>query len=471
MPVAGDILFRDREEILKDMQDQFRLLIPDIYLGPDGNLNLLLQVMAGVIESVFLANQVVSEDMFILTASEGALERWGDQFGVPRKTGDKSTGQLKFGGQGGTFIPIGTEVAHDPGTGDPVIYFRTIEEGVIPDPGDPTAPTTALNGAGNITGTIEYAVAFTTAAGETIIGPESVPVIAASNKILLTDIPLGGPNTIGRKIYRQKDGDEIWKLVTTINDNVSTIFDDNVTDGALGANPVAFSTAEFVTVDGESETPGFSTNLGIGTITVLTNVADGITMVANSTLFSGGTDSETSFDYRQRLLRTVRAPSTGSPSDIKAWAEEVNGVDSATVYENNNLGLAQNGHVTVRIAGPNSAQPSVETLALVQAELDEIDLANITIHVAGFTNQVINVTVDVLLEEGFTLADVESAVQLAIADYINSLEVGEDFKLSGVIAAVYNLPGIEDVNVISPTFNQVLADSTSKWVVGTIAVT
>ncbi len=470
MPVAGDILFRDREEILQDMQDQFRLLIPDIYLGPDGNLNLLLQVMAGVIESVFLANQVVSEDMFVLTSSEGALERWGDQFGVARKQGNKSSGELTFFGQGGTFIPVGTEVAHDPGTGDPVVYFRTTEEGVIPDPGIPTAPTAALNGAGNISGAIEYSIAFTTVNGETIIGPESEQIAATSNTIRLTNIPIGGPNTVGRRIYRQKDGDEIWKLVATIPDNVTTQYDDNVPDGSLGASPVPFSTAERIILDAESEVASFSSNLGANSITVLTNAPDGVTAVTNEDIFVGGTDSESSFEYRQRLLRTIRAPSTGSPADLKAWAEEINGVESATVFPNDNMGTPQNGHVTVRLVGPNSQQAEADVIQQVLITLNELDIANITIHVATFDAIPMNVLVDVSLEEGFTLDDVTDAVQFAIADYINSLDVGETLMISGLVAAVFNLPGISDIQVVSPTSNQTIA-ATAKWTVGTLQVT
>lgn len=470
MPLEGDLLFRDRDEILADMQSQLRLLVPDIYLGPDGNVNLLMKVMSGVIESVFLSNQIVSEDMFVITANEGALERWGEQFGVPRKLGTVSTGTVKFFGEGGTFIPAGTEVAYDPGTGEAVIYFRTTENGTIPNPGLALAPTVTDTGAGNISGAIEYAVSFLTDSGETIIGEISEAITVTSRQLQLTNIPIGGPGTIGRRIYRQKDGDGIWKLVTTINDNTDTDFDDNVADGSLGAVPPAFSTAETIEVEAESELATSRANLGIGFVDVLANAPDGATAVTNTTLFSGATDSEPSFDYRQRLLRAIRAPATGSPSDLKAWAEEIEGVETATVYTNDNLGTPQNGHATVRVSGPNSEIPDAAVVAQVQAELNAKDLANITIHVAGFTALPTDVTVDVVLETGFVMGDVTSSVQLAIAEYINSLDVGETMMTAGILSAVFNLPGILDVTVTSPVGNQV-TPATSKRTVGTITVT
>jgi uncharacterized phage protein gp47/JayE len=351
-----------------------------------------------------------------------------------------------------------------------VVYFRTLADATIPNPGLPEALTAALDGAGNITGTIEYAVSFVTSEGETIIGPNSEPIIAAANKIDLTGISVGGPGTIARKIYRQKDADEIWKLVTTLADNTTTVFEDNVLDASLGANPVAFSTAETVMVAAESETASFTANLGANSITVLTVAPDGLTAVTNPDIFAGGTDSESSFDYRQRLLRTIRAPSTGSPTDLKAWAEEIEGIESATVFPNDNLGSPQNGHVTVRVVGPNSTVPSGAKQTEVLNELQERDMANITIHVASFTEVATNVSVDVTLEEGFTLGEVTASVQLAIAEYINELDVGETLMLAGITAAVFNLPGISDVVVTSPIANQITA-ATSKRTAGTITVT
>jgi uncharacterized phage protein gp47/JayE len=97
-------------------------------------------------------------------------------------------------------------------------------------------------------------------------------------------------------------------------------------------------------------------------------------------------------------------------------------------------------------------------------------MANITIHVASFTEVATNVSVDVTLEEGFTLGEVTASVQLAIAEYINELDVGETLMLAGITAAVFNLPGISDVVVTSPIANQITA-ATSKRTAGTITVT
>lgn len=470
MPAEGDVLFLSRDEILAELRGQMQLLIPDVYLGPDGNLNLLFEVASGVIETVFQALQILSEDMFVMTANEASLENWGIQYGEERKQGTPATGNLLFAGEGGTAIPIDAEVAYDPGTGEEPRYFVTTETDTIPNPGTPTAPNIADGGAGAmVAGTYEYAVSFVTAQGETEIGAISSALVQAINRqINLTAIPIGGLGTISRKIYRQRDLGG-FKYVKTIADNVTVANTDNVAEGALGAAPLTESTAERVLMTAQSDDNGEIFNMLPNTITVLTNVPDGITSVTNPATFSGGTDREATEDYRTRLLNIIRAPGVGAVADIQAWAESVEGVESATVYENDNLGVATNGHVTVRISGPNGTVPDAGVIAAVQTELDSHDLANVTFHVGTFTPTVTAVTVDVTLATGYTLADVTPSVQFAETEYINGLGVGETWYHTGAEAAVWGLPGIVDAVVTIPATNQATG-ATAKRTPGTITV-
>jgi len=470
MPTEGDSLFMTREEILTELREQMQLLIPDVYLGPDGNLNLLFEVAAGVMETVFQALQILSEDMFVMTANEAALENWGVQYGEARKQGTPASGNLLFAGQGGTPIPIDAEVAYDPGTGEEPRYFVTTETDTIPNPGTPSAPTLADGGAGAmVAGTYEYAITFLTAEGETEIGTISAPIVQAINKqVNLTAIAVGGPGTLSRNVYRQRDLGG-FKFVKNIPGNVTTTTTDNVAEGSLGAAPPEESTAERVLMTAQSDDNGEIYNMLANTIIVLTNVPDGITSVTNPAVFAGGTDREAVEDYRERLLNTIRAPAVGSVADIKAWAESVEGVDQATVYENDNLGTPTNGHVTVRISGPGGTVPDAGVIADTLAELDSHDLANVTFHVGTFTPTSTAVTVDVTLASGYTLGDVTPSVQFASQEYINNLGVGETWYHTGAEAAVWGLPGIIDVIITSPASNQATG-STSKRTPGVITV-
>lgn len=472
MPVEGQVLFRTREDIVQALIEGLISRVPDAYVDEDGNTFLLFSIVGDTTESVFIAIQITADDMFVSTASPSGLIRHGDEFSVPMLFGTKSTGYLLFTGNGGTVIPEATEAAYDPGTGDDPLYFITSEEGTIPNPGSPTAPTLADGGgSGNlVAGTYEYVVTFLTAAGETAAGTDSLPLtIAASHKITVSAIPLGGPGTTGRKIYRSKDGGS-FLLCNTINDVITTTFLDNLIDASLGVAAPSTTTAERISIASESEDVGAKYNLLSNTITVLTNAPDGVTSVVNSAAFTTGSDAELTEDYRSRLLTTIRAPGTGSPTDIEAWALEVIGVGSATVFENDNMGTPTNGHVTVRISAPDGSVPGAGVIADTLAALNAKGMANMTFHVGTFTPITEAVTVDVTTQTGYVLGDVSPAVDLAIKAYINSIDVGGTVYIAGIVQAIMSVVGVADVTVSVPATNQV-EGATEKPVPGTITIT
>lgn len=466
-------LYRSRTEILAEMLLALQGSIPDIYTGEDGVIKIIFSIEAGQFENIFLANQLVLQDMFVSTASLQALKQHGFQHNVELKEGTRSVGSVRFEGAGGTYIPLATEIAYDPGGGLEPVYFTTTTDGTIPNPGIPAAPATVLDAAaGNLNGTYEYVVTFVTALGETLPSAESVAVITVNQKIDLSAIPLGGAGTTARRIYRDKNGSGIFRRVVEIADNVTTIYKDNITDAAVAASSLvpSIGTAHRIILNAEAQAPGVEGNVGIGTITELVSAPASLTGVSNTIAFTTGSDPEDTEEYRQRLLEALRNPQTGSPEDLKTWAEAVSGVESATVFANDNLGVATNGHVTVRIAGENGAIPSAQTIADVQAALDEQNFQNITIHVASFVAVPTDVTVDITTIGTFTLADATPTVQAAITNYINSLDVGETLRIAGITDAVFGLSGIADVVVTLPATNLVTA-TTNKRTPGVITVT
>lgn len=113
----------------------------------------------------------------------------------------------------------------------------------------PAAPTVAINAtAGNLNGAYLYKVTLCTGyvhsdgtlviQGETAGGTTSASVAPVSQQVDLTNIPVGAAGTavVARRIYRTAAGgaDGTQKLVTTINDNVTTSYTDNLADASLG---------------------------------------------------------------------------------------------------------------------------------------------------------------------------------------------------------------------------------------------
>jgi hypothetical protein len=97
-------------------------------------------------------------------------------------------------------------------------------------------PATASGAAGNVTGTVSHRVTFVTEFGvESNLGPASTPLVVASQKVLMTSIPTSpDPQVIARNIYRDLDGDAIYRYVDTLWDNTTVAMTDDVAESALG---------------------------------------------------------------------------------------------------------------------------------------------------------------------------------------------------------------------------------------------
>ena len=59
---------------------------------------------------------------------------------------------------------------------------------------------------------------------------------SASKKVELTSIPTGGTRVTQRRLYRTAGDGSTFKLLTTISDNTTTVYSDNIADSGLGAD-------------------------------------------------------------------------------------------------------------------------------------------------------------------------------------------------------------------------------------------
>lgn len=121
----------------------------------------------------------------------------------------------------------------------------------------PAAPTVAAGAAGLPNGVYKCQVTFVSSQGETTGGTEAT-VTVTNQQISWSVIPTGPAGTTARKLYRTAAGGATGteKLVTTINDNTTTTFTDNVADGSLGAAVPTANTFNQVIVTLETVTTG-----------------------------------------------------------------------------------------------------------------------------------------------------------------------------------------------------------------------
>lgn len=102
--------------------------------------------------------------------------------------------------------------------------------------GPTTAPSVAPNGAGVLTGSYTYVVTFfnSNTSHESNHGLRATVTIAAQS-VDLSNIPVStDPQVTRRRIYRTVTGGSILLFLAEINDNVTTIYNDNTADASLG---------------------------------------------------------------------------------------------------------------------------------------------------------------------------------------------------------------------------------------------
>jgi uncharacterized phage protein gp47/JayE len=210
-----------------------------------------------------------------------------------------------------------------------------------------------------------------------------------------------------------------------------------------------------IEIAAEADSPGIGGNVPVGAFTVLNQPPAGIEYVKNDFPFLGGTDEEDEEVFRERFINGIRKPSLGgTKTDYENWALEVDGVTLAKCIPLNR----GPGTVDVLIATA-SGQPSDD---LVQAVWDHIETKRpIGADVLVLKPQIVTINVDVTIspKSGYTIEGLTESVNDAITSYINSVSVGGTVKLSAIINAVYDIPGIDDVEIISPVSNTSLGET------------
>jgi len=94
-----------------------------------------------------------------------------------------------------------------------------------------------IAGGTNMDASAAYYYAVTIDADAYVCGAVSNTVttgeVGGNRKVTLTNIPLGPVGTVDRKIYRVEGGGSSLKLLTTISDNTTTTYTDDIADGSL----------------------------------------------------------------------------------------------------------------------------------------------------------------------------------------------------------------------------------------------
>lgn len=186
--------------------------------------------------------------------------------------------------------------------------------------------------------------------------------------------------------------------------------------------------------------PGGAYNAVAGAVNVIVTPTAGIDSVSNTANFSGGSDTESDRQLRERIADSYVNISNGTNAAYyRGVAISVDGVYSAGVIG----GGRGAGTVDVYVCAQGSSVPAA-VIAQIQSLMDEARELNVDVRVQNASPVQINLYIRLKVEDGYDFSDVSAQVRSAVSDYINSLGIGHDVLLSRIGDIVYHIKGVSD---------------------------
>ena len=222
-------------------------------------------------------------------------------------------------------------------------------------------------------------------------------------------------------------------------------------DGVLTTGNTSVNIAAIASETGESY------NISAGEPLEITSSLDAIDSVSISTSFSGGTNTESDDELRERLKLFIASLGKATKQALRSTALNVAGVRFAKVVESG----TNDGIVTMYIDDGGGGASSTLINQVRDAE-ENTRAAGIILNIYGVNRILINVTGTIVLEDGYTLAPVLSLVISRVTNFLNSLDVGENVIYAQIFCTVTSTEGVKDVNnllVNSGTSNIIIANN------------
>lgn len=192
---------------------------------------------------------------------------------------------------------------------------------------------------------------------------------------------------------------------------------------------------------------GEAGNVPQNTVSRLMSPIAAVSGLNNGNPTAGGSVEESDDSFRVRLLDYLRhPPGGGNRQDYVRWALEVPGVGDAHCAP-----LVRGlGTVDVIILGVDLLAPLPALITSVQnyiapglpGEGNGKAPIGADVLVRAPTFQTASIAVTIVLEQGFDLAEVRSAVSLALTTYLQYLPMGTDVLVSNIANIVHDTPGV-----------------------------
>lgn len=243
---------------------------------------------------------------------------------------------------------------------------------------------------------------------------------------------------------------------------------------------ISFSTTEggtigtgetYIDLDAEADVAGTAGNVKANTITELSGSISGITGITNPYPASGGLDSETDEELRNRAMTQLATISKGIQASYQAWAQEASEEVLRARAERRETAPGQVWVHLVKRSGTSFTLEERNAIAVHIVGKAPVS-SNITCKNTEFT--IVNVSCEIRLEDGYSLVDVQDTVEANLAAYLDwkTWQWGQDVQSADLMSIVNNSEGVNDiiVSTFSPVSN-VSVGSCSLPKLGTVTLT
>lgn len=188
------------------------------------------------------------------------------------------------------------------------------------------------------------------------------------------------------------------------------------------------------------------------------NQIGGLTSINFTKIVEAGTDEEDTEDFRDRYLTYLQKPaSSGNVNDYYNWAMSIDGVGAAKVFP------LVNGNGTVGITIANSEMKAAgDTLCNnVYDYIETVRPVGATVTVKSATEKAVNVTAQIMLNSGYSLADASSGLTTALDEFLQD----NAFETTYVsFAKIGNL--LIDLNAVADYANLEINGASSNLALG-----
>lgn len=234
------------------------------------------------------------------------------------------------------------------------------------------------------------------------------------------------------------------------------------------------------------ETAGAAGNSCIGTITPIETIS-GLSSAEITEVITPGEDAEDTEVFRARYIAALKSKAYGgNGDDYKEKVLAIAGIGGVKVYRCWNGG----GTVKLVILASDYSVPVAEQVDEVQTAIDPIPqgkgygIAPIghTVTVVPATAVQMNVSATLMLEDGYTVEDVQTSVENAISEYLETqrqLWCGQSdtqsliIRSAIVLSEILALPKIQDVTnvTINGASDRVELETDEVPILGTVTLT